>query len=517
MNFGIHTAKLDRELLRAIAKKEIVMSKTAINLIFHLLPYVDHDGRIHLDKELVKKQMYCERRSFRRALDELCEITYRGKKLLTFENGYYVSSFHVSTKGADSYLKHLPIFTSPEFLELTLNQTRLFLYVATLNVWNQDTKVAIENLYKNTLHNDKFGMPVYHSYQDMVEDLFYLIDNGFVSARLPGETSEIDKNNSNYKELFNQMCGFVNNKKKRTSKYKKNNHVIGLKVATETFQQKAISNKASETEIRLLAEKHHMFHEDMKQDTFHMFTGKKKSLMQQFDEAGLNIYRASLEKYFAEKHENIVYYDLKNKAVNYFVDFYLLEEIKKVILSALKFETKKIRGEEFTSKYSFKEGHIYGLVNLFIADSSEEHKVLIDQDIQLIQEAHEVMSSRTAKAPWTDLSDSITAAFVKHTYTVKGMFEEECKKNGIDNADILFEKIDEKELIVSLASNSLLSQQKKADEEAQKLKQIVRFFRKKRIPLRMNAKLLEKQEQERREQQNKQRTHKSNFDWLEQR
>ncbi|MBD3842455.1 MAG: hypothetical protein IE909_11325 [Campylobacterales bacterium] len=482
MSFSIHTPKLNRDLLRDFSKKNFKISNTALNLIFQLTPFVDRDGRVHLNKESVRRNMFCDRRSFNAALNELRETTYKGKNLLTYENGYYISSFHLSSKGDDSYLKHLPTFNSPGFQNLSKNQTRLFLYIATLNIKNQYTKVAVENLYKNSLHDHQYGMDVYDSYQDMVEDLFFLIDNGYIFVRLPKSEFHLDKNDPNYKISFNNMCGLTDKRKLRTSKYHKQKHIIGLKINPSLFEAKAISNQASEMEIRILADRYHMFHEDMKEDTFNFIIGKKNSMMEQFGMAGLSIYRTSIEKYFREKNENIVYYDLLGKAANHFTDFYLLEEIKKVILTAIKFELGD-RGAFTTSVYPFAETHIPLLVNYFVANSSDEHKVLIDQDIHKIEEAHELMSGIAAGEPWTDLESSIKAVYTKHEYRVKEFFREECNKNGIYNSDILFEKINSRELVVSLASKSLLSQQKQLEQEAKKLKQIVRFFRKKKVPL----------------------------------
>ena len=482
MSFSIHTAKLNRELVGDFSTRNLDITKTALHIILRLTPFVDHDGRIQFDKEIIRREMFIDRNSFDRALQELQNTEYKGKKLLSEENGYYVSSFHTPSNGKKTYLNHLPIFNSAEFLSLSLNQTRLFLYIATLNVNFDYKKVAVENLYKNKLHGDNCGVSFYDSYQDMVKDLFFLIDSGFVSVRLPGESLILDKDTVGFKEAFHKKCGFVNNRKQRTSKYHKTKHVIGLKVYGELSKEKANSNKASESEIRLLGERFNMFHEDIQQKTFNFFIEKKNSLMEEYGVAGLQIYRNSLEKYFSEKNENIVYYDQLDKAVNYFTDFYLLEEIKKVILAALKFELGD-RGALASTGYPLSDTKIPSLVDYFVTYASDEHKVLIDQDIQLINEAHELMSDISGKEPWTDLSDSIEAVYVRHTRDLKEYFTNECLENNLDNPEILFKKVDSKELIVSLANKSLLSKQKTLDEEADKLKKIVRFYRKKKIPL----------------------------------
>lgn len=483
MGFSIHTAKMDRNLLKDFAKKNLDISKTALNLLFFLTPLVDRDGKIHFNEDSVRREMVCDRRSFKNAFNELLETTYNDKKLVTKENGYYVSHFHLASDGKKTYLNHLPVFNSAKFLNLTLNQTRLFMYVATLNIWNQDIKVAIENLYKNNLHDTQYGIGYYNRVQDMRNDLFYLIDNGFICVRLPGEETAINKDDVNYKKLFNELCGIENDKKKRTSKKYKEKHKIGLKVNPELYKEKAIENKSGEIELRLLCDRYHMFHEDMKKETFNFIIGKKNVMMEQFGEPGLAIYRNSLNKYFKEKHESIVYYDLLGKAANHFTDFYLLEEIKEVILGALKYDLGS-RVELTATGYAFSKTQIPLLVNYFIANSSDEHKVLIDQDIKLIENAEQLLYDEFfAEPPWSDLGDSIESVYVRHIPKVKRIFSVECLKNGLYNPDGLFEKVDSKELVLSLAKKSLLSQQKNLEEEAKKLKQIVLFFRKKKIPV----------------------------------
>jgi hypothetical protein len=504
MALNIHSAKLNRELLKDIARGNLDISKNAVNLIIHLTAYVDRDGRIHLEESSLRKSMVLDRGSFKNAMRELCEIAYDGKKLVIKENGNYVSNFHVSTNGKESYLKYLPILTSPKFMNLTLNQTRLFLYIATLNVRNQYTAVAIENLYKNKLHDLRYGMNVYYSPQDMREDLFFLINNGFIFVYLPGQELHLT-NANNYKKQFNDICGFKGDRKKRTSKYYKENHVIGLKVNPDIQKVDATVNDASNAELRLLCERYHMFHEDINKKTLNYITGKKNAMMEQFGKAGLSIYRTALENYFKEKHESIVYYDLLGKAANHFTDFYLLEEIKKVILAALKFELGS-RGELAATGYSVSENNIPSLVKYFVANSSDEHKVLIDQDIQLIEKANDLMTGYVAKQPWSDLADSIEATFVKHIDKAELFFMEECLKNGLHNWRQLFAEIDSKELIVSLARESRLSKQRTMDEEAKELKQIVKFFRKKKIPLILEH--IQKPPVE-------ERRRKSNYNWLD--
>jgi hypothetical protein len=485
-NFSTNTAKPNRDLLRDFAKGNLNLSKRAIDLIIVLTKYVDHDGRIHIDKESVRKEMFCNRRTLNSILFELTNSTYKEMKLLTYENGYYISHFHVSSKGESTYQKYLPVFSSAKIYNLTKNQSRLFYYIATLNVYNQDTKVAIENLYKNTLHDLKYGMSVYDDYKSVAEDLFHLIELDLVSVRFPGEKSAFNANKSlsEFKAVFHRTCGYVNEKKLRTSKYHKKKHVIGLRLNPDLYNEKAISNTASESEIRLLAERFHMFHEDMKEDTFNFFINKKNLLMEQFGPAGLEIYRSSLEKYFKEKNENILYYDILGKAENHFTDFYLLEEVKKVILGSIQYALGNMASLSDTG-YSIANVHIPSLVSFFVNHSSKEAKVLIDQDIQLIQKANELMSGDSTEPHWAVLQESIEAVYQNYMAKLSKQYRAEfINLNVIPSYAMIYElEQNSRKIIVELAQQKLLSQQKDLEEETNKIKQVVSFISKKYRPI----------------------------------
>lgn len=494
-NLDTITAKLNRNLLRAFAIGKLNLSKRALNLILILTKYVDYDSRIHIDKENLRKELFCDRRALNDALNELRSTTYNNKVLLTYGNGYYVSNFHVFSKGEYTYQKHLPVFTTEKVLNLTKNQTRLFFYITTQSVRNMGTKVAVENLYKNQLHDPNYGMNVYHHFQDFREDLFELIEQDLISVRIPGEKSDISLNKANpdYKEIFDKTCDFIDGKKLRTSKHNKKKHVIGLILNKSIFRKEAVPNQANEAEFRLLADRSHMFHEDFKQSTINFFISEKNYLFNTYGKAGLEIYRSSLEKYFKEKNTDILYYDITGDAKNHFTDFYLLEEVKKVILGALRSDFGK-RGAISATGYSFTKVHIPNLVGYYIGKSGEEHKILIDQDIQLIKEAKELMS--TPKEPWTSLQDSVELVYTFHTTKIKGIFRDECLKKGITPDYQKLEIVNMRELIVNLAKQKLLSKVEALEKQTEKVKQIVTFLSKKTLPKKFELKAKPETEEE---------------------
>ncbi|TFB14103.1 hypothetical protein E3U55_14390 [Filobacillus milosensis] len=491
-NFSVSPAKLDRKLLKDIAKNKVELSKTSIHLIIFLTPYIDHDGRIHFDREDIKNRIKCQRRTLDRAINELLRTTYNNKKLLTYENGCFVSHFHVSSKGETAYTKNLPILTSSKFLNLTLNQLRLFLYILTSNVNNTPNKVLVENLYKSELQDKLYkfhkqhetGLQNHLSYTQLRNDLFALIDLGLISVRIPREQYgflEVEKNNNEHKELFDKYCGFINNRKKRTSKHHASNHAISLSLTKEVFNEDVVPNIANETELRQLANDNNMFHQDIKIDTYYYMIKEKNDLIEEFGQAGLAVYRQSIKKYFQEKKSDILYYDILDKVANYLKDFYILEEIKKVLLGALK-STIGERGSIAAIGYKFIKTHIPRLIEYYISKSGEEHKILIDQDIQLIQQAYDSIKIEDtySKEPWLSLQQSVQGIYEAHRKEIKIKYIEESEKNGLSPSVMYFSQDKMDELIVDLAKKSVISKKKRIEHTTKVIKKVVTFISKKK-------------------------------------
>ncbi|WP_138420898.1 hypothetical protein [Aquibacillus sediminis] len=466
--FSKSQSKLSRGLLRDVAKGHTRLSKPAIDFIAFLTQFVDFDGRINMDLDIARRELNLDRRVFNRVLSELKTATVNGKNLLIYESGHFMSNFHTSSNGETTYQKYIPVILSDEVRNLTKKQTLLFYYILTCNVRNQSTKIAIENLYKNELHDEEFGMWIYDDYKSVAEDLFKLFDKNLIELRIPkGFFGFEDLNNMDpkYKDRFHEVCEYVDDKKKRTSPKKKQKHKIGLKINTKLFNQQVIKNKSSEMEIRLLAERYHMYHEEMQEKTINTMIDWKNGLIEKFGEEGLVIYRKTLEKYFEEKHEYIIYYDLHDNAVNYFVDFYLLEEIKNVIVKKARAEIK-----------SAQKNNLSNFVGYFTKNSSDEHKILIDQDIRKLYE--EGANQKT----FNELSKDIELLYKEHENVVKQAFIKECENQEFIPSYDQFKKINIREYINGLANDKLLSKNKYLDERADELKEIVSFFKKKKRP-----------------------------------
>jgi hypothetical protein len=485
MKFGASTAKLDKKLLRAFAKRKLSISKLSLHLMIRLTPLVDYDGRIHMDSELLRKKLFLTHDHLKRLLFELLNTSYEGKALLTFEDGHYISHFHVISNGENTYQQFIPFLLDPEFMNLSLNQTRIFLYVLTNNNRNQYNEVAIENLYHNKLHDKDFGLDVYKCYRSLVEDLFYLNDAGFVQIRFyeNDELVTLEPNSTSHKKVFNTTFGYINNRKGRTSKFLKKSHKVGVKVNPRLMVDKAetIRNYANLAELYRFAERCHIFREDIKQETYNYLISYKNALVDLFGQTGLNIYLSTLDKYFREKGSDITYYDLKDKAANVYMDYYLLNEIKRIILHAIKFSLGE-KGALASSGYVFEKNDIKKLVEFYVARSGDEHKVLIDQDIQLIEKARDLMDPlniEMVEEHWVNLDDSISAVYDKYDSMFHQALATQCLKLGTMPSYGLTRTINFKEMIVELAQKSMLSKKEEIEKEVEKLKDVILFFKKK--------------------------------------
>ena len=510
---NLPTAKLDIDLFKDFANRKLNITKNALHTIISLTPQVDYDGRVCLDmestrndvesienyEESTRKKLQLRRRTFRKALDELCNTTYKNKPLLRYENGYYISGFHVLSNGDITYQRILPVLRSGEFRNLTLNQTRLFLYVLNSNIYNTRRTVKIENLYDNKLHDGESGLRVHESYRKLTDDLFALNDGGFINVCVQRENSELldlEASNNEHKKTFHKYYGVTIEeiegnrirRKSRTSKDRKNNHTIKLKVTDELFKVDSVHNNANRIEFSSLAKRYQMDYHDFKEETINYFIGKKNELYEKFKCDGLEIYRTMLEKYFERHMSDVLYYEQIGKSVNYFSDFYLLKEIKNVICDALKLATGEVQ-TTLTANTRIDGKYIPGLIQYFIANASLEQRVLIDKDIQLIEKAHELVDqeSKSASEPWTSLQSSIDEVYHQFVPVVRNMIRSACEEEGVTASDGIFAQldttIDKKEFIIYLAEKSLLSKQDGIEAEAERFKEAVVFLKRKQVPL----------------------------------
>lgn len=456
------TAKLNRDIFKSIGTGTLNLSPSCIHIMTYVAKYIDGiDGRIYVDMEQVRKDLFMQPETFKRAITELSQ-----NGLLLFTNGFYYSRFHVLSNGKEeSYQKMLTAYTTPEVLNLTKNQLRLFYYVATMGMVGMWKAVNVENLYKNFLHDTRYGIQYFDSYRDFAEALFELIEKGLVSVWLVNSKKYIDKTTPQFKEFFHTYCEHnTAGRKKRTSA--KRMHKIALKI-NESIANEVSDNCANEAEFDYFAEQYQIVHQFIKIETKRYFIGLKNKLTETLGMTGLAIYRSALEAYFCSNEEKVLYHDFINKAANYFKDFYLLEEVKKIIVGALASVCGLKGALSSAVDYPVGKNSIEKLVSFFGSEASANHLISLDADIEK-EGISWLKVINKDKDFWRTLYDGIQAIYSIHSTSVVT-----------------------KESVRLFAKEGLLTQKKDLEEAVKNLKKDLAF-----IPLYKTSKLVPAQNTE---------------------
>ncbi|HHW36793.1 MAG TPA: hypothetical protein GXX18_06070 [Bacillales bacterium] len=456
------TAKLNRDIFKSIGTGTLNLSPSCIHIMTNVAKYIDGiDGRIYVDMEQVRKDLFMQPETFKRAITELSE-----NGLLLFANGYYYSRFHVLSNGKDEfYQKMLTAYTSPEVLNLTKNQLRLFYYVATMGMVGMWKAVNVENLYKNFLHDTRYGIQYFDSYRDFAEALFELIKKGLVSVWLVNSKKYVEKNTPQFKEVFHTYCEHnTAGRKKRTSA--KRMHKIALKI-NESIANEVSDNCANEAEFDYFAEQYQIVHQFIKIETKRYFIGLKNKLTETLGATGLAIYRSALEAYFCSNEEKVLYHDFINKAANYFKDFYLLEEVKKIIVGALASECGFKGALSSAVDYPVEKDSLDKLVSFFGDEASSNHLICLDAEIEK-QGISWLKVINKDKDFWRPLYDGIQEIYSIYTTSIVT-----------------------KAYVRSFAKEGLLTQKEELEEVVNSLKKNLSF-----IPLYKTSKLVATQNTE---------------------
>ncbi|PLT31969.1 hypothetical protein [Bacillus sp. V5-8f] len=375
------TAKLDRDIMHKIGVNHVNLSSNAINFILFVANCIDGaDGRIYVDRDKIRRELHMQKKTLIRVIQEL-----KDKELLSEKNGFLVSHFHVTTNGETGqlrYMKNLKKFNSSEVFSMKKNAKRLLLKIAAMGTVGLPKRTSVENLYSNKLHDEQFGVFYHDSYQEFSANLFQLIEKDLIHVGIGKNT--LTKDTEGYKEKFHEYCEFdAENGKVRTKSLSK--HPISLKInhdlskARKEKSFEALKNVANEEEFKFFASQYQICWELLRPETIPYFIGMKKELIARLGLLGLEIYRKSLIKYFAEHQENVLYHDLiidedETKAANYMKDFYILEEIKKIIV------------ETFVSSRSNKDSLLSSeqrdeLIRFFYDKGSVNHKIKLDEEL----------------------------------------------------------------------------------------------------------------------------------------
>lgn len=312
--------------------------------------------------------------------------------------------------------------------------------------------VSVEALYSNKYHS---GVNYIESYKELSEILFEFVQKGLFVVYINNQ--RFDNTTSDFKQKFHEYCGYdPATGKKRMSL--KRTHKIALKIH-ERLLKDVIPNESSREEIKHFAIKFNIYHELMRPETIPFFINIQNDLFDRFGSVGLELYRHALVSYFSTEQENVLYHDLlakedETKAANTMVDFYLLKEVQKIIVNVL---TEKASLNVLESTFA-QENHLSSLIQYFTEKSSDNHKILLDAEL----EQHGLSLDRAIEANNKEESLSLLNKLVSDIYN-----QFDFKLDHIS--------LSKKEQIRQWATEGILAVKDSLEQAVTKLKQKVMF------------------------------------------
>ena len=342
-NYSIHStsegnsyAKPRHELVSDFARGKLKISGSTMDLLMYVSPYVDIDGRVVIPLQKARRALKMQPKTLTLAIHQSL-----AKGLLYKKDGYFYSRFHVNVNKSVSkmvYLKLLQEYSSPSLLKYSLKLKRLFYYFASFTRVGQNQKVTIENLYRNELHSNKYGISYFETFKELAKAMLTLIKNDQIQVTLiQDEVSNIGTllthDTPELEKTFYAFFGKDENSNERTSAIKSEKHKIKVRL-TDRVINNELDVIASETEFHQFADIHGICWEDIKMKTKNILFGYKSKLYNRFGITGLSIYRKSIQSYLKDNVESVLYHDLNEKTANYIMDFYILNEIKDIIIGA---------------------------------------------------------------------------------------------------------------------------------------------------------------------------------------
>ena len=162
---------------------------------------------------------------------------------------------------------------------------------------------------------------------------------------------------------------------------------------------------ASEYELDQFALIHNFIAYNFPQEQRNYLFGVKNELFKLAGETGVLIYRRIIQKYFAKKNELVISHANKDKATNYFVDFFLLPEIGKILSDAALHQnimqsiTTNFK-EILTNGYILPIKDILGLVGFYTKKASDNH--IMQLEGEFIKQA--ISITKFSNSGWVDFN-----------------------------------------------------------------------------------------------------------------
>lgn len=402
-------AKPSYKIIKSFALGKLDISGSTMDFMMYLSPYIDQDCRVNIPLEQAKYALDFQRSTLERAINEALVFN-----LLVKKGEKYYSRFHILTDGSShnrEYVQLLEVFTSAAVRNLTLREKRLFYYLVVsknIGTWHS---VHVEQLYRNALKKDA-GVDYFFAFKEVADALVTLVSSGLIELELTpfrngkpsGTEISLKKDSSGNLDsktekefieanmkMFFEYSTEQNERKKRTSLRKSSDRVIQMRIAP-IHLNKLILVDASKEEFVQAANENAIAWNKIKSDDVNYIIGFKNELFVEVGETGLQIYRKCLNKYLKKEAMNILHYAEQEKMADYFMDFYILPEIKSILVDAAKQQQHMQRALirdphvpwEFIIRkntYRLQKTDTENLLKYFNRRASEDHKVLLDADL----------------------------------------------------------------------------------------------------------------------------------------
>lgn len=390
-NKAIPLAKPRRDFVYNYGKGTLKINVSTMDLLMYISPFVDFDGRINIPIEDVPFEIAMNRGTFENALAQAKE-----QKLIIQQGDLYYSKVHIITDGSNGkfdYVKLLPVYTSPSVYNYTLRESRLFYYFYSVTRLGQWHNISIYNLYKNQRNTEGNGPRYFREFREVANTLLKLMSNGHIEVKLrkanvDNSFSELILNSENghdynQKSFYDFFSYSDVTRKIRPSYEMFKNHVIQVRVPKHIHKEE-LKVQASKSELyNYINHEHIPFHE-FNSTSINYVINYKNNLFKAAGTIGLEIYRKSIQAYISDHSHSLLYYDVKGKLANYFMDFYLLKEIQNILTAAAlqNVDSASILNEDDVLTchgYEVSVKTLSDLLHFFNTYASVNHKVLFDR------------------------------------------------------------------------------------------------------------------------------------------
>ena len=463
-------AKPSKKHMFSFAKGDLPLNGSTMKFLLAMSKYIDSTNRIVIDVNILARKLHIQRKTLHGILREA-----KYYKLIYLKDGFYYSNFHVVTKGNSTemeYIRLLDEYTSPVFLNYTLNLQRLLCYFLAASPMGTQQTYNIVQLYNNKMKMKKHrgidtvkktgGLDIFPTFKDLLNGLSVLVENDQIELKLinkaTGHNIKLNSSNKNTKDILFAHFNMTEDKRKnRITNDVLYNELIQVKISKRLCQQncKVI---ATEYEIEEMALANNFSFFDMPETQRNYLIGIKNSLMGFCPQSGATLFRKTLLNYFSEKGPLVLYHAQKEKAVNYFVDFYLLPEVRNILTGAalhqniMATQLRDIKFNEIlTAGYIVSLGDICGFIKFYSKYGSTGDMYLLHSNLR----KHFINTSTFKHEGWSKFNEKLDLQVEPIINTCKTVFKEDVR--SLDT------------YLTKLAESGVMSNKEKLEKELDRL------------------------------------------------